>query len=81
MSAKGENKRKSLSLSEELNIIRKIEANPQRKKAVIAEKLGIPFSTLCNIWIDRQKYLSNVATGSENLSRKRSRTAELGDSR
>ena len=72
-----EKKRKSLSLSQKLDIIRKIEANPQQRKAVIAEELGIPFSTLCNIWRDRQKYVNNVARGTEDLSRKRSRTAKL----
>ncbi|KAL8587727.1 hypothetical protein ACOMHN_020945 [Nucella lapillus] len=72
-----EKKRKSLSLSQKLDIIRKIEANPQQRKAVIAEELGIPFSTLCNIWRDRQRYLNNVASGTEDLSRKRSRTAKL----
>jgi len=48
-----EKKRNSLSLSQKLEIIRKIEANPQQRKAVKAEELGIPFSTLCNIILER----------------------------
>ena len=70
-------KRKSLSLNEKLQIIRKIEDNPQKRKAVVAEELGIPFTTLCNIWKDRQKYMNKVAKGTDDLSRKRLRNAKL----
>ena len=46
------NKRKSLSISQKLHIINTIDANPFKRKALIAQELEVPFSTLRNVWRD-----------------------------
>ena len=74
---KERNKRKSLSISQKLHIINTIDANPLKRKALIAEELEVPFSTLCNVWRDRQKYLNGAKGGCNDLSRKRARTTNF----
>ena len=46
------NKRKSLSISQKLHIINTIDANPFKRKTLIAQELEVPFSTLSNVWRD-----------------------------
>ena len=46
------NKRKSLSISQKLHLINTIDAYPFKRKALIAEELEVPFSTVCNVWRD-----------------------------
>ena len=44
---------------------------------MIAKELEAPFSTLCNMWRDRQKYLNSAKSGYSDLSRKRACTANF----
>ena len=71
------NKRKSLSISQKLHIINTINVNPFKRKALIAEELEAPFSSTCNVWRDRQKYLNSAKSGCKDLSRKRACTANF----
>ncbi|KAK3924936.1 Tigger transposable element-derived protein 6 [Frankliniella fusca] len=67
-------KRSVITLDFKLSLIRKVDAEPQRKKTDIARELGIPVTTLYTILKSRAVVEAAAVTGSK--SRKRVRAAK-----
>jgi hypothetical protein len=67
-------KRKPLSVSEKLNIVRKVDGTPNAPRTNIAEELGIPVATLHTVMYNRNKILKQPLT--EQLNRKKIKTAK-----
>jgi hypothetical protein len=58
------NKRKKLTISDKLNVIGKVEAHPNVPRIEMANRLGLPPSTLSKIMLSKRKsQLQNVSVG------------------
>jgi hypothetical protein len=66
-------KHKSLSISEKLNIISKVDGTPNAPRTKTAEELGIPVATLHTVMYNRNKILKQSLT---ELNRKKIKTAK-----
>jgi hypothetical protein len=67
-------KRKPLSISGKLNIIRKVDGTPNAPCTKTAEELGIPVATLHTFMYKRNKILKQLLA--EQLNRKKIKTAK-----
>ncbi|KAH8019706.1 hypothetical protein HPB51_021028 [Rhipicephalus microplus] len=67
-------KRKALSFKEELDILRKVDEDPKRKRAELAKELGLATSTLSTIVGQRDTIIKNVLSFSVNA--KQAKTAQ-----
>lgn len=62
--------RKALSLSDKLQIIKKVDENPQSKRGDLAKELNIPASTLCTIMSKRKFIEDSAASSGSSCSKK-----------
>lgn len=70
-------KRNVLSLGERLKLINHVQHIPdKKKKSLIAEEFKVPYTTLLNIVKNKEKYLSQAASG-QTSTRKRARGPQL----
>jgi folate-dependent phosphoribosylglycinamide formyltransferase PurN len=67
-------KHKSLSISEKLNIISKVDGTPNAPCTKTAEELGIPVTTVHTVMYNRNKILNQSLT--EQLNGKKIKTAK-----
>lgn len=71
-------KRRMLSISEKIELIKLLENSSKRKKD-IASKFGIPVNTVCSIYANRERILQQSQTGFTNLNCKRIRASSYPD--
>ena len=67
-------KRQALSLKRKLEIIDVLE-NSKKSKRQLAEELGVPRSTLYDIWNEKEKLKERCSSGTDSLDLERQRTA------
>ncbi|KAL8600197.1 hypothetical protein ACOMHN_062487 [Nucella lapillus] len=71
--------RKVLNLKQKIQLIKEVEGNPQKTRKIIADKYGIPHSTLSTIIKEKQKYERQYKGGEHNGSRIRCRGPQHQD--
>ena len=65
-------KRRAITLEQKLRVIEEIESNPQESRASVAERLGIPVTTLKSIYIKKdetRRYAAEVGPSGSKRSR------------
>ncbi|KAH8038696.1 hypothetical protein HPB51_002840 [Rhipicephalus microplus] len=67
-------KRKALSFKEKLDILRKVDEDPKRKRTELAKELGLATSTLSTVVGQRETIMKNVL--SFNVNAKQAKTAQ-----
>ncbi|KAH8038016.1 hypothetical protein HPB51_020536 [Rhipicephalus microplus] len=67
-------KRKALSFKEKLDILRKFDEDPKRKRTELAKELGLATSTLSTVVGQRETIMKNVL--SFNVNAKQAKTAQ-----
>ena len=75
--AKVTGKRRVLTLSERLKIIKAVEDSPHKSRTQMAIDLGVPPPTLSNIMKDKNKYLAQARSGDIVTSSKRARSCTI----
>jgi hypothetical protein len=70
-------KRRVLTLSDRLKIIKAVEDSPHRSRTEMAVDLCIPRPTLSNIMKYKEKYLAQARSGGILTTSKRARSSQL----
>ncbi|XP_070184437.1 tigger transposable element-derived protein 4-like, partial [Littorina saxatilis] len=68
-----------MTLKRRIEVINVVEANPLKKKKLIAEAFGISNSTLSTLLKDREKYKKYYYSGQTNPNKRRVRGPKLGN--
>ncbi|KAL8608054.1 hypothetical protein ACOMHN_023870 [Nucella lapillus] len=75
--AKVTGKRRVLTLSERLKIIKAVEDSPHKSRTQMAIDLGVPLPTLSNIMKVKKKYFAQARSGDIVTTSKRARSSQL----